>query len=73
MYRTYLVSFVRYDASIDLIILGIVNFDIFFVMDWLALHHSILDFYAKTTNIPRINDIFNASFFSLVCPKAFVY
>ncbi|WMV08084.1 hypothetical protein MTR67_001644 [Solanum verrucosum] len=36
---------------VDLIILGMVNFDIILGMDWLALHHTIHDCYAKTMTL----------------------
>ncbi|WMV33341.1 hypothetical protein MTR67_026726 [Solanum verrucosum] len=49
VYRYYVVSFVGYDSWTHLIILGMVDFDVIFFMDWISLHHAILEYsFAKT-------------------------
>ncbi|XP_055824467.1 uncharacterized protein LOC129892996 [Solanum dulcamara] len=59
VYRSCLVSLAGYDTWVDMIILGMVDFDVILGMDWLSPHHAILDCYAKTVTLaipgaPRI-------------------
>ena len=59
MYRSCLVSLAWYDTWVDLIILGMVDFDVIFGMDWLSPYNVVLDCNAKTVTlampgIPRI-------------------
>ena len=42
VYQSCLVSFVGYDTWVDLIILGMVDFDVILGMDWLFLYHAVL-------------------------------
>ena len=59
MYRSCLVSLAWYDTWVDLIILGMLDFDVILGMDWLSLCHAVLDCNAKTvtlamSGIPRV-------------------
>ena len=59
VYRSYLVSLAGYDTWVDLIILGMVDFDVILGMDWLSPYHDVLDCNAKTVTlampgIPRV-------------------
>ena len=51
VYRSCLVSLAGYDTWVDLIILGMVDFDIILGMDWLSLYHVFLDCNAKTVTL----------------------
>ena len=51
VYRSYLVSLDGYDTWVDLIILGMVDFDVILVMDWLSPYHVVLDCNAKTVTL----------------------
>ncbi|WMV25466.1 hypothetical protein MTR67_018851 [Solanum verrucosum] len=59
VYRSCLVSLAGYYAWVDLICLWMVDVNIILGMDWLALHHDILDCYDKTvtlvmSSVPRV-------------------
>ena len=59
VYRSYLVSLAGYDTWVDLIILGMVDFDAILGMDWLSCYHIVLDCNAKTVTltmagVPRV-------------------
>ena len=59
VYRSRLVFVVGYDTWVDLIILGMVDFDVIFGMDWISPYHDVLDCNAKTVTlampgIPRV-------------------
>ncbi|MBX4377745.1 hypothetical protein K4H02_22060, partial [Mycobacterium tuberculosis] len=48
-----------YDTWVDLIILGMVDFDVFLGIDWLSPYHVVLDCNAKTVTlampgVPRV-------------------
>ena len=50
---------VGYDTWVDLIILGMVNFDVILGMDWLSPYHVVPDCTAKTvtlamTGVPKV-------------------
>ena len=59
VYRSCLVSLAGYDTWVDLIILGMVDFDVILGMDWLSPYHVVLDCNAKTVTlampgVPRV-------------------
>ena len=59
VYRSCLVSLAGYDIWVELIILGMIDFDVIFAMDWLSPYHDVLDCNAKTVTlampgIPRV-------------------
>ncbi|WMV45296.1 hypothetical protein MTR67_038681 [Solanum verrucosum] len=59
VYRYFLISLVGYDTWVDLIILGMVDFDIILGMDWHSPHQAIIDCYAKNvtlamSGVPRV-------------------
>ena len=59
VYRFCLVSLAGYDTWVDLIILGMVDFDVILGMDWLSPYHVVLDCNAKTVTlampgVPRV-------------------
>ena len=59
VYRSCLVSLAGYDTWVDLIILGMVDFDVILGMDWLSPYHAVLDCNAKTVTlampgVPRV-------------------
>ena len=59
MYRSCLVSSARYDTWVDLIIRGMVDFDVILVMDLLSPYHIVLHCNAKTLtlsipSVPRV-------------------
>ena len=59
VYRSCLVSLAGYDTWVDLIILGMVDFDVILGMDWLSHYHAVLDCNAKTVTlampgVPRV-------------------
>ena len=59
MYRSCLVSLAGYDTWVDLIILGMVEFDVILGMDWLSPYHAVLDCNVKTVTlamrgVPRV-------------------
>lgn len=67
VYRSCLISLVGYNTWVDLIILGMIDFDIILGMDWLSLHHIILVCYSKIVTlamwgVPR-NECMGASGF----------
>ena len=43
VYRSCLVSLAGYDTWVDLIIQGMVDFDVILGMDWLSPYHVVLD------------------------------
>ena len=51
MYRSCLVSLAGYNTWVDLIILGMVDFDVILGMDWLSPYHVVLDYNAKTVTL----------------------
>ena len=51
MYRSCLVFLAGYETLVDLIILGMVNFDVILGMDWLSPYHVVLDCNAKTVTL----------------------
>ncbi|XP_015165067.1 uncharacterized protein [Solanum tuberosum] len=59
VYRSCLVSLAGYDTWVDLIILGMVDFDVILGMNWLSPYHAVLDCNAKTVTlampgVPRV-------------------
>ena len=59
VYRSCLISLGGYETWVDLIILGMVDFDVILGMDWLSPYHVVLDCNAKTVTlampgIPRV-------------------
>ncbi|XP_069148015.1 uncharacterized protein [Solanum lycopersicum] len=59
VYRSCLVSLAGYDTWVDLIILGMVDFDVILGMDWVSPYHDVLDCNSKTvtlvmTGVPRV-------------------
>ena len=59
VYRSCLVSLAGYDTWVDLIILGMVDFDVILGMDRLSPYHVVLDCNAKTVTlsmpgVPRV-------------------
>ena len=59
VYRSCLVSLAGYDTWVDLIILGMVDFDVILGMDWLSRYHVVLNCNAKTVTlampgVPRV-------------------
>ena len=59
MYRSCLVSSARYDTWVDLIIRGMVDFDVILVMDLLSPYHIVLHCNAKTLtlSIPSVSRV----------------
>ncbi|XP_069145596.1 uncharacterized protein [Solanum lycopersicum] len=51
VYRSCLISLVGYDTWVDLIILGMLDFDVILGMDWLSPYHVVLDCNAKTVTL----------------------
>ena len=51
VYRSYLVSLAGYDTWVDLIILGMVDFDVILGMDWVSPYRDVLDCNAKTVTL----------------------
>ncbi|WMV13423.1 hypothetical protein MTR67_006808 [Solanum verrucosum] len=51
VYRSYVVSLAGYDTWVDLIILGMVDFDVILGMNWLSPYHIVLDYNAKTVAV----------------------
>ena len=51
VYRSYVVSLAKYDTWVDLIILGMVDFDVILDMDWLSPYEAVLDCNAKTVTL----------------------
>ena len=54
MYRSCLVFLAGYETWVDLIILGMVNFDVILGMDWLSPYHVVLDCNAKTVTLAML-------------------
>ena len=51
VYRSCLISFAGYDTWVDLIILGMVDFDVILGMDCLSPYHVVLNCNAKTVTL----------------------
>jgi len=54
VYRSCLVFLAGYETLVDLIILGMVNFDVILGMDWLSPYHVVLDCNAKTVTLAML-------------------
>ena len=51
VYRSCLISLGGYETWVDLIILGMVDFDVILGMDWISPYHAVLDCNAKTVTL----------------------
>ncbi|XP_070025924.1 uncharacterized protein [Nicotiana sylvestris] len=51
VYRSCLVTVRGFETRADLLLLGMVDFNIIFGMDWLSSHYAILDCHAKTVTL----------------------
>ena len=51
VYRSYFVSFVGYDNWVYMVILGMLDFDTIISLDFIDLHHVILDCNANTVTL----------------------
>lgn len=59
VYRSSVMPFSGFETLVDLLVLDIVNFDVFLGMGWLALHRVVLNCFNKTValalaGVPRI-------------------
>lgn len=74
VYRSCVVTLLRHNTWVDLIILDMVDFNVILDMDCLFLYHLVLDCYAKTVtlvmlDVPKLKWKGTLSF----CPKRVIY
>ncbi|XP_070054390.1 uncharacterized protein [Nicotiana tomentosiformis] len=51
VYRSCVVTIRGYETRVDLLLLNMVYFEVILGMDWLSMHHSILDSHAMTLTL----------------------
>ncbi|XP_070025895.1 uncharacterized protein [Nicotiana sylvestris] len=56
IYQSCVVTFYGFETRVDLLLLDMIDFEVFLGMDWLSPYHAVLDCHAKTVSLvmPRL-------------------